>query len=52
MPNATAAQRQAPAGRPKVQGEIVREACINRTLQDSVNEWFLTNKPLNILVNF
>jgi hypothetical protein len=47
-----AAQRQAPAGRPKVHAEIVREACINRTLQDSVNEWFPIHKPLNILVNF
>jgi len=30
----------------------VREACINRTLQDSVNEWFPSRKPLQRLVIF
>jgi hypothetical protein len=32
--------------------EIVREACINRTLQDSVNEWFPAINQLIGLADF
>jgi hypothetical protein len=46
MLKARAAQRQAPAGTPKVLAEIMRESCIICTLQDSVNEWFPSRKPL------
>jgi hypothetical protein len=46
------AQRQAPVGTPKAAVERDRDAFINATIQDLVNQTFLTTNYLIFLVNF